>query len=966
MSVCAHDFEVDGIYYNITSSTEKTVAVTCKGDSYDQYSGEYSDVIIIPELVLYNGESYSVTSIGYATFAYCSGLTSVDIPNSVTSIGDYVFFGCSSLTAVNIPNSVTSIGDYAFYGCSSLTAVDIPNSVSSIGKCTFLGCSSLTAVNIPNSVTSIGDYAFQDCSSLTTVEIPSGVTILGVGVFWSCSGLTSVVIPNSVTSIGEYAFIGCENLTSITIPNDVTILPEGVFAGCSNLKYVQLPQSLLTIGEYAFQLCENLRSIDIPDSVTSIGKAAFVECSVLKSVKMPKSLIIIGEYAFSGCYNLTDITIPEEVTSIGAGAFAHSKISQLFIPRTLVSIGVGAFENCDNLQSIAVDSNNPVYDSRESCNAIIETKSNTLITGCKNTNIPNTVVTLGESCFSGCSGLTDLVIPNSVIKIGGNAFSGAGISYIVFANSLKNIDEYAFYGCRNLNSVVLPNSVETLGSEVFGHCENLNVIVIPKSVKSIGGNIVSGCANLRNIVVDSDNPVYDSRESCNAIIETKSNTLIAGCQNTVIPNNVVNIGEESFWGCTNLNTIKIPNSVTNIEYRAFWYCTGLESIELSNSLKHIKSGTFGMCYSLKKIELPDSLLTIGNSAFYWCTALEEIVFPNSLTEIGMDAFNFCKSLTNIEFPKSVTAIGSGAFMDCKGLTTVYSNIAAKKLFELYNYTFDGTSITTLYVPFGAKSAYENTVGWGDFKEIFEMDPEELEIVDGMYSEFIADKNYKCGKLTYSRTLPNTEWNALYLPFKVPVEMLADDYDVAYFNNMHAYDRDNNGDIDEMDMEVMLLTEGTLHANHPYFIRAKSEDAKELNIELTDATLYATQENSLTCSSVYLNFELKGIYSQRTDNQLTGCYAINTSGAWSPIASNSYLNPFRLYLQITNRDGSPVEVEASAMQTIRIRLRGENTTDIEGVETEAEETTVIYDLSGRRVENPGKGIYIVNGKKVIFK
>ena len=226
--------------------------------------------------------------------------------------------------------------------------------------------------------------------------------------------------------------------------------------------------------------------------------------------------------------------------------------------------------------------------------------------------------------------------------------------------------------------------------------------------------------------------------------------------------------------------------------------------------------------------------------------------------------------------------------------------------------------------------------------------------------------FNVNELTYSRTLPNTEWNALYLPFKVPVEMLTDNFDVAYFNNMHAYDRDNNGQIDEMDMEIMLLTEGTLHANHPYFIRAKNDAAKELNIELTDATLYTTQENSLTCSSVYLNYELKGIYTQRTAAELTDCYAINTTGAWSPIATGSYLNPFRLYLKITSRDGSPVEVAPSALQSIRIRLKGDYTTDIDEVETQTTDATIIYDLSGRRVENPGKGIYIVNGKKVVLK
>ena len=324
---------------------------------------------------------------------------------------------------------------------------------------------------------------------------------------------------------------------------------------------------------------------------------------------------------------------------------------------------------------------------------------------------------------------------------------------------------------------------------------------------------------------------------------------------------------------------------------------------------------------------------------------------------------------DVDYP--VTSISSKAFVDCASLTSIKCMTADVPTL-LGGTTFEeqtGFSIlsdVTLYVPYGKKSVYQSASGWNLFMDIIEMVPNVLDITDGMISNFAIDIETECDILTYSRTLPNTEWNALYLPFKVPVEMLTENYDVAYFNNMHAYDRDNNGQIDEMDMEIMLLTEGTLHANHPYFIRAKNDAAKELNIELTDATLYTTQENSLTCSSVYLNYELKGIYTQRTAAELTDCYAINTSGAWSPIATGSYLNPFRLYLKITSRDGSPVEVAPSALQSIRISLKGDYTTDIDEVETQITDASIIYDLSGRRVENPGKGIYIVNGKKVVLK
>ena len=135
----AHSFEVDGIYYE-KNSDGTSVSVTYKGSSYDSYFNEYSGAVTIPASVTYSGKTYSVTSIGYAAFAYCSGLTSVSIGNSVTEIGEDAFRGCSGMTSVEIPNSVISIGEYAFYDCSSLTSVVIPNAVTSIGSSAFYGC----------------------------------------------------------------------------------------------------------------------------------------------------------------------------------------------------------------------------------------------------------------------------------------------------------------------------------------------------------------------------------------------------------------------------------------------------------------------------------------------------------------------------------------------------------------------------------------------------------------------------------------------------------------------------------------------------------------------------------------------------------------------------------------------------------------------------------------------------------
>ena len=198
---------IDGITYELITKGKQAKVVA--GDT--GYTGD----IVIPESVEYNGATYNVTIIGDNAFCWCSGLTSVEIPNSVTSIGNYAFCGCSGLTSIEIPNSVTSIGYSAFQSCSGLTSVEIPNSVTSIGSWAFGYCSGLTSVEIPNSVTSIGDYAFSGCSGLTSVEIPNSVTSIGYEAFQYCSGLTSVTIGSGVGYISEQAFAKCSNLTDV-------------------------------------------------------------------------------------------------------------------------------------------------------------------------------------------------------------------------------------------------------------------------------------------------------------------------------------------------------------------------------------------------------------------------------------------------------------------------------------------------------------------------------------------------------------------------------------------------------------------------------------------------------------------------------------------------------------------------------------------------------------------------------
>lgn len=243
------------------------------------------------------------------------------------------------------------------------------------------------------------------------------------------------------------------------------------------------------------------------------------------------------------------------------------------------------------------------------------------------------------------------------------------------------------------------------------------------------------------------------------------------------------------------------------------------------------------------------------------------------------------------------------------------------------------------------------------------------VITDPYTEnnFIQDEDKENVSITYTRTLNNTEWNALYLPFEIPVSQLTDKYEVAYINAIHSYDEDDNGEIDRMSMEVIKLREGILHANHPYLIKARTAAAKQMSITVENTTLYKAESRTLDCSSVYTKFEITGIYEKMTSAQLAGCYALS-GGSWKNLSSGSSLNPFRLYLRVSSREGSPVKLSEAAMARIGIHVQGEETaTSVEErLMQKQHKADAVYDLSGRRITNPKKGqTYIVNGKKRMY-
>ena len=425
------------------------------------------------------------------------------------------------------------------------------------------GCQTITLrFNRPSSKSDV--FHFDDISLKVMKDAPiefADAKVKEICVnFWDTNrdGELSLYEAAVVTEIYDYMFTWKTDITSFDeLQYFVGLEKVHGFWGCSNLTSIVLPNSVKTIESEAFSGCTSLKSIVIPNSVEYINSEAFKDCSSLTSIELPNSLLELYNSPFGGCRSLTSLTIPKSVKRINSNPAA----------------------GCSSLVSLTVEEGNKHYDSRENCNAIIETYSNTLVGGCKNTIIPNSVTNIGAGAFSG-SGLTAITIPNSVTSIG----------------------EGAFGGCSGLTSISIPNSVTSIDREAFGGCSGLTSIAIPKSVTSIGYDVFNGCSGLENIEVESNNVVYDSRENCNAIIMTAENKLIVGCRNTIIPSTVTTIGDAAFHWCSGLTAIAIPEGVMTIEGGAFSWCTGL---------------TF--------VSIPNSVTSIGNVAFQGCAGLEEVI-----------------------------------------------------------------------------------------------------------------------------------------------------------------------------------------------------------------------------------------------------------------------------------------------------------------------------------------------------
>ncbi len=695
-SICAnaYNFEIDGIYYNVVSSSDLTCEVTYKSESHN--NNEYTGEVVIPETIEYNDDRYSVIGIGSYAFYYCTNLTKLTIPSSITTIKEYAFRYCSLkeliiedceeiLSIESTPTYLETLYlgrdiDGRFSDKNYLSTLTIGGKATTINSYEFYNCTGLTSVTIGNSVTSIGSSAFRDCSSLANIIIEDGENILNIETnsttydnpFYNCYDINTIYLGREIKCSKSYSpFINdysLPDLTSITISKNVKTVGAYTFYGlyCTEVTIEESEDSLI-IEDYSLASCDTLylgrnlsytgnnspfknnpygtSLIIIGQQITSISEYEFYNCTGLRSITIPNSVTSIETSAFYGCKYLRTVNIEDGddiltlTTSSTSTPFMDCGIETLYLGREIsYNDSYSPFRGIKTLTSLTISDNVKSISEYEFYNC----------TGLTSATIGDNVTSIGRSAFYQCSSLTSITIPNSVTSIGNLAFRYCtSLKEVTISNNILSVNEYTFADCSSLLNVTIPNSVLIIEAEAFYQCTSLSEVTIPNSVTSIGDYAFYQCTSLSEVT---------------------------------IPNSVTSIETDAFYNCKSLTNVVIEDGEDVLALAGnVFEKSPIETLYLGRQMSVLHTQVYGLFQNtetLISLTISYNVTSILSDEFNGCTGLKSLTIPNSVTSIQTSAFQGCSSLAtlNIEDGDDIltltTSSTSTPFMDC-GIETLY-------------------------------------------------------------------------------------------------------------------------------------------------------------------------------------------------------------------------------------------------------------------------------------------------------
>ena len=824
----AHDFEVGGIYYNITSSTNLTVGVTYRGSSYSQYSNEYNGAVTIPSTVTYNSNTYSVTSIGSSAFEGCSRLTSITLPEGVTSIGDYAFDNCTALKKVIIEDGSTTLS-LGYNGSSQGLFYDCPlvevylgrnlsySSGSSYGYSPFYNKDALTNVVIGNEVTQIREYAFYSCDNIHSLTIHSGVLSIGNSAFSTPEKviwLTNTPPTGYTNANGSINYVANDLYTSLS---NVKVYPylSSMFE-VEGVKYVPVSPSERTchaidcaydnvaesinIGEttsfkgvamkvtevmpYTFYGNNHIKEVSV-SHLGHIGDYAFYNCDSIKSLDI-SNVGYVGDEAFRGCGALetaivanspkeADSTTPQPITFADWTSTNHSSSSTSSETYTFTAAASA---------TLSFDwwvSSESGYD-----NLIVTLDGTTILAKSgSQSGTYNHAITQGEHTLvvkytkdgSNSSGSDQASVSNIVVSAGSSGTTG-------FDGAVCNS---VFYDCVSLKSVTLGDKVTSLGDKAFYQCSNLQEIVIPDSVKSVGAYCFYGCTGLINVMVGDGVTTINNYafQNCSSLPEIS------------IPQATTTIGDYVFSGCRKLADVIIENRTTALNLgsngsSALFTDCPLDSVYIGGKITYNTTSSKGYSpfyrnTSLRTVVITDREEQVYENEFYGCTNLQNVTIGNGVKSIGNYAFSGCSSLEGFSFGSNMESIGAEAFSDCTNLTSITSHAAVPPTCGTQALDDINKWNCTLRVPSGYAAAYQTADQWKEFffvEDVVEVAKYKLTfMIDGevYYSDSLVHK----AEVTVPE-VPEREGHTFSGWGEVPETMPAEDVTISGFFTVNTY------------------------------------------------------------------------------------------------------------------------------------------------------------------------------------